>query len=33
MDQDVRERVADLVRDDIARFRELTGRDFSSWSV
>jgi hypothetical protein len=33
MDEELRAEVADLVRDDIAKFRELTGRAFSSWSV
>jgi hypothetical protein len=33
MDEELRAEVAELVREDIARFRELTGRDFASWSV
>jgi hypothetical protein len=33
MPDDLRAEVADLVRDDIAAFRELTGRSFETWSV
>lgn len=33
MSADLRARLEDELRDDIARFRELTGRSFDSWSV
>jgi hypothetical protein len=33
MDDDLRAELADLLRDDIAGFRELTGRSFDTWSV
>ena len=29
----VREALADAIRDDVARLRQLTGRDFAHWSV
>ena len=33
VDEELRARLAELLRDDVARFRELTGRDFAHWSV
>lgn len=33
MDDGLRAELTELLRDDIARFRELTGRDFGHWSV
>jgi hypothetical protein len=33
IDDGLRAELADLLRDDIARFRQLTGREFASWSV
>lgn len=33
MPDDLRAELADLVRDDIDRFRELTGRRFENWTV
>lgn len=33
IDAELRAELAELLRDDIARFRELTGREFASWSV
>lgn len=33
MSEELRAKVADLVRDDTTKFRELTGRDYENWSV
>jgi hypothetical protein len=33
MDEALRAELADLLREDIARFRELTGREFATWPV
>jgi len=33
IDADLRARLTELLADDVARFRELTGRKFASWSL
>jgi hypothetical protein len=33
MEESLRSELAELLRDDVERFRELTGRDFAGWSV
>jgi hypothetical protein len=33
MPDDLRTELEDLLRDDVVAFRELTGREFASWSV